>query len=429
MKKHIVYIDGSTRAQKSSECDLFVPFSSDSKQSPLDKYFWENRDLNQLNYSESVIDLYRLAASIYIVDKSISRDESYDRWSRYLSLIFPVHDINKWESSKVRLIELLNFLTGDHWDIEFIQKEVNSPPPDQKLVKKSKSIQAESVNLFSGGLDSFIGSLDTLAKSTSVALVSHSTSAKSIQQVLVEQLNTHFPKSEINLIQFPLQPTNSKEDTTRSRSFLFLTLGTAVASGVGKQTFFVPENGLISLNVPLTPLRLGSLSTKTTHPNTLKLFNELLINIGIDVAVFNPYQFKTKGEMISDSADFEFLKSTFHLTMSCAHPAAARFDSRPPNQNCGYCLPCLIRRASLYRNGLDIAEQYIYDVQQGSFQRRTGKTTHDLHAVLYGIENYDGANSLSKVVSTGSLNPSDISAFVDLYGRGMTELSNFLQEK
>ena len=38
----------------------------------------------------------------------------------------------------------------------------------------------------------------------------------------------------------------------------------------------VPENGLIALNVPLDPLRLGALSTRTTHPFYIARWNELL---------------------------------------------------------------------------------------------------------------------------------------------------------
>jgi hypothetical protein len=53
----------------------------------------------------------------------------------------------------------------------------------------------------------------------------------------------------------------------RSRSLLFFALGTAVAAALGEAVpLRVPENGLVSLNVPLTGTRLSSLSTRTTHP-------------------------------------------------------------------------------------------------------------------------------------------------------------------
>ena len=49
-----------------------------------------------------------------------------------------------------------------------------------------------------------------------------------------------------------------------------------------KLDIYVPENGFISINTPLTRRRIGSLSTRTTHPyfiNSLQLiFNKLNTN-------------------------------------------------------------------------------------------------------------------------------------------------------
>jgi len=47
----------------------------------------------------------------------------------------------------------------------------------------------------------------------------------------------------------------------------FLRTRVFVGTGLGRRFVLrVPENGLIALNVPLDPLRLGSNSTRTTHP-------------------------------------------------------------------------------------------------------------------------------------------------------------------
>src|SRR5712664_2091842 len=90
------------------------------------------------------------------------------------------------------------------------------------------------------------------------------------------------------------------EKTTRGRSFLFLALGVLVGTGfAGPFTLRLPENGLIALNVPLDRLRLGSLSTRTTHPFYLARWNELLKLLGISGRLENPYWNKTKGEMVA----------------------------------------------------------------------------------------------------------------------------------
>ena len=44
----------------------------------------------------------------------------------------------------------------------------------------------------------------------------------------------------------------------------------------------VPENGLISLNIPLTHSRLGGSSTRTTHPYYMSLLQELICNLNIN---------------------------------------------------------------------------------------------------------------------------------------------------
>lgn len=79
--------------------------------------------------------------------------------------------------------------------------------------------------------------------------------------------------------------TRASETTTRGRSVLFLALGVAVASGLGPARLLVPENGFISLNVPLTPPRSGSFSTRTTHPHLIALLRDLLNELQLPVAL------------------------------------------------------------------------------------------------------------------------------------------------
>ena len=62
----------------------------------------------------------------------------------------------------------------------------------------------------------------------------------------------------------------------------------------------IPENGFISLNIPLTPLRVGTFSTRTTHPLFISQMQDILDALGINVRLSNPYQFKTKGEMLHE---------------------------------------------------------------------------------------------------------------------------------
>ena len=87
----------------------------------------------------------------------------------------------------------------------------------------------------------------------------------------------------------------------------------------------IPENGVISLNIPLTVHRSGSLSTRTTHPYYMGMFQCLLDNLSIDVTFYNPYQFMTKGEMLLNCQDQDFLKANIKWTMSRSHPDLGRY--------------------------------------------------------------------------------------------------------
>ena len=131
---------------------------------------------------------------------------------------------------------------------------------------------------------------------------------------------------------------------------MFFAHAILLATGMGHQVnLCIPENGVISLNVPLTIHRAGSLSTRTTHPYYLGLLQKIMDNMGVQVKMYNPFQFKTKGEMIVECADLDFLKKNIHWTMSCSHPDLGRWRGESASNHCGVCLPCTIRRAAIHK--------------------------------------------------------------------------------
>ena len=117
----------------------------------------------------------------------------------------------------------------------------------------------------------------------------------------------------------------------------------------------IPENGFISLNVPLTPLRIGSLSTRTTHPFFLQ---QVQVNLGCRrfpcVRLSNPYQLKTKGEILVECMDQPLLRELAFQSTSCG-----RF-SRFNYEHCGRCVPCLVRRAAFLHWGMGDDTSYRY---------------------------------------------------------------------
>jgi hypothetical protein len=248
--------------------------------------------------------------------------EAQDSWTREIDIYLPVRDLSLWEKSRGLLSDTLEFLTGDKWRFFFRER----PKGFTKITKRPKDNEQEELELddkptvaclFSGGLDSFIGAIDLLEAGENPLLVSHSwvTSVSGHQNECTMALEKEYGEARIRRMEsragLPKQIVKGVEgeNTERSRSFLFFSLAAFAASGFGKEEtpIFVPENGLISLNIPLDPLRLGSLSTRTTHPYYMRMYNKLLSKLGIPAKVTNPYGYETKGEMVAGCKNQKFL--------------------------------------------------------------------------------------------------------------------------
>lgn len=375
-----------------------------------------------------VRDLLRLAIAVYSADLRVPRNRTEDRWTRDLALYLPVSNVARWSSAAPVLRRLLNFLSGDRWDVQF--RELELDPVNAVMSGRSVS----EVCLFSGGLDSLVGAIDLLDGGDRVALVSHhglGDGAKSIQQRVVAALDKEF-NGQIVHVPFFVHPdrgnTDEGENTMRARSLLFMAVGIAVASVIGTSArLTVPENGLISLNVPLTGARSGSLSTRTTHPHYVGLFRELLTTLKVAVTLSLPYRHLTKGEMLAQTKRKSILAATVPLTMSCSHPTVGRYAKRSPGNHCGYCVPCIIRLASLKAAKLtDRAPDWdiIESPPTGSSDR-----VHDVRAFRIALERLRGTRrerDLFQVLRSGPIPPGEAKAYADVYRRGMAEVAAFL---
>jgi hypothetical protein len=375
-------------------------------------------------------DLVTLAVAVYTADLRIDRKYGDDRWPRDLVLHLPVTDPSLWDRTRDTLLEMLDFLTGDRWRVEFRPRQAVS-------ADQSPGVPAErpvAVSLFSGGRDSFVGAIDLLAAGGRVALVSHYGPGvtASVQRTVCEALGQVY-REQIQHLRFWVHPPLAREQkkgepTMRSRSLLFLALGTAAAAAFGEGVpLSVPENGLVSLNVPLTGTRLSSLSTRTTHPHFVGLYRRLLGEIGLTTPVELPYRFRTKGEMLADARNQDLMRQAARFTMSCAHPEAGRHERAAPSLHCGYCVPCIIRRAAMTGAGVPDA-RYRVDVRTHppAADRESGR---DLRAFLMALERFADTPRQAlrfHVLDAGPLPQAEAAAYADVYIRGMEELRRFL---
>lgn len=187
----------------------------------------------------------------------------------------------------------------------------------------------------------------------------------------------------------------------------------------------VPENGLISLNVPLDPLRLGTLSTRTTHPFYMARWNELLEALSLPARLESPYQFLTKGEMLAACMDQELLRETVDSSMSCSSPTKGRWTGRPI-EHCGYCVPCLIRRAAVEAAfGADPTPYTLADLHTGALDTASSEGRQVRSFQLAAERVRDRPDIAAALIhKPGPLNdwPDNLSELAEVYRRGMAEV-------
>lgn len=398
------------------------------------------RDLQNFKLvpNNTIYDLLNFALGIYTIDQVVSRKfNGFQGWSRHFFVSFPVHDLQLWNNVSDDFANYLSFLSGDKWEIEFRQ---NQETREFEIPEYRSNHNFTKVSLFSGGLDSFIGAIDLLSNQEKPFFVSHyKTSEKKVQENLINAIKEEYGENNFASQKIRVQPNQSNslaenENSSRARSFLFIALGISAANCLDDFIeLILPENGLISLNIPLTKSRLSSHSTRTTHPYFVDGLNKIFEKLQIQNKIRNPYRFKTKGQMILECSDREFLNQHIFETMSCSHPENSRFQGNGRGQNCGYCVPCIIRQSAEHAAGNISTTYAIGDVKQILPHQNTKKGS-DYRAFRIGLEklsNINNRHSLAlQIIRSGPIpnaNLEELNEYISVYERGMDEVSQFLK--
>ncbi|OUE21494.1 7-cyano-7-deazaguanine synthase [Clavibacter michiganensis] len=374
-------------------------------------------------------DFVRIALAVYASDHTVKRQGGGSNWNtRDLVILVPVSDTALWGSAAAALAEAVGFLTGDHWVFEF--SDLTEVEESDLLFRDASA----RVVLVSGGADSGVGAIrsgSTLGAEETHTLVSHASSgaARAPQKHVYDQLEARFPgkqaahhrlflsraQKRLNGTRFPNEPSS------RSRSFLFLALGLAIASQSGSR-LWIPENGFASVNPPLGPERLGALSTRTTQPWFLWKIQAVLESIGAHGSIENPYQLMTKGEMFAQAKEVlgdDDAAIYLSGTNSCSH-TDQNYQGVASGTHCGVCFGCIVRRASFKAGGVVDATRYLSDEP-----RYFGYAAS--HSVVDAAKDFT-ANKISEATimmmpSTPSLSARQA---MDLCLRGQAEIGAYL---
>lgn len=321
--KIVGIMDHIDKKKNSTPCDI------EYKKEELTREHYQDENIDPI-----ADDLINIALATFCVDCRVQRTINKSHlFSRNINITIPVNNVELWENARPLLERTVSFVTYDVFRYRFIKKRKKS------FTYEPKDSSFDSVALFSGGLDSFVGSQFLASKGYNPIFLSINHSR--IDKIL-EGLHKAIPEKYQRTVIHVRKHFESSEFTQFSRSFLYLTFAVAIAKAYKNvEKIFIPENGIIAFQIGL---KEGMYGTRTAHPRYIKYFTTLINNLfpSKNINTENPFIYKTKGEIVSLLKDKrEFIKDT----VSCAHGGWFK-DSL----QCGMCIPCIVRRISLVTN-------------------------------------------------------------------------------
>jgi 7-cyano-7-deazaguanine synthase in queuosine biosynthesis len=406
-------------------------------------------DFLLLPLTSRMIDLLRIASSIYFVDRLVKRDRKHgpESWCRKIACSIEVRELEFWSNPSVQdvLQEAVNFVSGDEWDFEFVESVVSNgfEYEWQRPLQFDSSTEPKRVCLYSGGLDSAAGLakrlLDVPETATLAVNVQHRTDLGHCVTEQLRVLSREF-KADLRPVVIPFEMDTPKsfagreETSQRTRSFLFVAAGGIIAGATGASELELYESGIGALNAPLLAGMEGSQATRSAHPKFLELMSGLLslvVSRRIDVTL--PFRNSTKGDVVK-SLDSDSLREIARSTISCAH-YPVRLEKGGTWKSCGLCPACIFRRVALHSAGIsEASEGYQHDLLDPRTSRLSPKKLRYLIAYLLQVDSFAVLDQgrLPSVISrhlrnTEVLLPGDSQqVYVDLFQRYRSEWHNLL---
>jgi hypothetical protein len=291
-----------------------------------------------------VFDLLLLAAAVEFSDKVKKRPKF--GWGRSIRLRLPVHEISVWQKASVgeELVRALELLTGDRWQVEFVQRKTIARAPQQGMLALEDKI---AVIPFSEGLDSRavagLMSQELGAGLVRVRLGTKATDRQKDEQGRVMPFTTVPYKISSGVLRFP-------ETSARSRGFKFAILGGVAAYLADVRRVIVPESGQGALGPSLVTVG-QSHDDFRNHPvftSQMSIFLRALLGVAITYEF--PRLWFTKGQTLEayttlpGSGDWKTTRSCWQDNRHASVKGKRR--------QCGICAACMLRRLSVNAAGL-----------------------------------------------------------------------------
>ena len=350
---------GSTLSEADSDYTIVVDnYGTDTTTEDARLIKYEKKVLNSLFIHRPppvVTALVELALGTYAADRLVKRGPTGVKdggeemlKSRQIQILCPVADVEKWQSLEAELNHAISFISRDNFQYRFIdaideRQSINEADDGYR----EQLPEADSVALFSGGLDSLGGRFHLADEGYNPHFVSvdHGRNVGHLVRNFDHLFGDNFTSVGVD------KGFSTYEDTQFTRSFMYLAFAAAVAVALDVDDIYIPENGILSR---FPSLESGWTTTRTVHPLFIeslnRIFKELFPNQKVEIT--NPFLGYTKKEVVDCIPD----KEDIFFTRTCPHPRglSQKKNAAGHAYNCGECIPCLIRITGLINSDHNI---------------------------------------------------------------------------
>lgn len=353
--------------------------------SPNVKLTLPNFVLDVFHLPDRMLDLLEIATHVFCADRLTFRGNKdnveYHSWSRLFHFVIKVRDFDFWNNHDVKekLKEALVFMSGDQ-AYHFTFQPGHSTPPAGLFDTETFQIapqQNTKVILFSGGLDSLAGIVECLKNSSDqLYLISHRSARRTLktQDQLFNVLRERYP-NRVKHYKFDcsLRGIRAKEETQRTRAFLYTSIAYALSHTLCRGEIFVYENGITSINFSARQDLINARASRTTHPKTISLLENLFSEINESkIKIATPFLWKTKTDIfhvLNEVGQKDLITSTVSCSQTFQHLDQAT--------HCGGCSQCIDRRFAAYGSELDDVDEggiYAFDFIKDTIEKDEVRT-------------------------------------------------------
>lgn len=292
-------------------------------------------------WEDVTCDALVLAGAVEYIDHLVKRPET--GWTRRLTVRVPVHNPARWQAPKVydALLDVLCFLTGDVWEIEFVKRRSLAPRPPQEYL--NLPVPTKAVLAYSDGMDSrAVAGLLGTAIGNELILVRVGSKKWDLRNGSTEAFTQVPYKVPCNM--------PHRETSSRTRGFKYALISGIAAHLTNAPEIVIPESGQGSIG-PALITSVHSYPDYRNHPLfTAKMGRFLKALLGHDVRFAFPRIWNTKGETLRDFAakpgsDWQSTRSCWRNSQWSAVNGTLR--------QCGVCAACMLRRVSVHAAGLE----------------------------------------------------------------------------